>query len=54
VHSTQTPIRYRRGLGSPRTGVEVMLQFLWKWRVEIMLVYICLAMIAAIALEVNH
>ena len=49
-----TKIRYRGKLGVPTNTIERILQWLWRWRIELTLFYIVIATTAAVVIELLH
>lgn len=46
-----TDLRYRPRLGRPRSTIERVVQFCWRWRVELVLMEISASVAVVIAIE---
>ena len=46
-------VRYRARLGKPRTTFECALQWMWHWRVELMLLFIAICTVLSVIIEIG-
>lgn len=51
IRPPEGDLRYRPQRGEPRCLIEIVAQWAWRWRIELVLAEIALSVLAAIAIE---